>query len=140
MSKFVLDASAGLQAVLKEPYSAIAIRLIADYRAGIHELLAPDVYPAELGHALTRAERKKVIPVGDSLVHFAELMAPPPHICPSLPLMARAVELSSALRMPTYDLIYKLLADDAGCDLVTADEKLIKNLGNPPNVVHLSKL
>jgi predicted nucleic acid-binding protein len=138
--KLVLDASAGLQAVLNEPYSSIAIQLIADYRAGLHELLAPDVYLAEVGHALTRAERKKVIPVGDSLVHFAELMTPPPVIFPSLPLMARAVELSSALRMPTYDLIYKLLADDNGCDLVTADEKLIKNLGNPPNIIHLSKL
>jgi predicted nucleic acid-binding protein len=140
MTKFILDASAGLQAVLKEPHSAIAIQLIADYRAGLHELLAPDIYPAEVGHALTRAERKKIIPVGDSLVHFAELMAPPPMLYPSLPLMARAVELSSALRIPTYDLIYKLLADDHGCDLVTADEKLIKSLGDPPNVIHLSKI
>jgi hypothetical protein len=41
--------------VLPEGDSGRAIQLIAEYRQGLHELLAPDVFPVEVGHALTRA-------------------------------------------------------------------------------------
>ena len=39
------------------------------------ELLAPDVFPIEIGHALTRAERQKRIPVG-AAVALLTLVAP----------------------------------------------------------------
>jgi predicted nucleic acid-binding protein len=119
--KLVLDASVGLKAVLEEEHSDLARRLMEEFRKGVHELIAPDVYPIECGHALTRAERKKLIGVGDSSTLFEELMASCPELKPSLPLLERAVELSSTTRAGVYDCLYALLAEDEDCRVITAD-------------------
>ena len=39
----------------------LSVRLRNEFRRGVHELLAPDVFPVEVSHALTRAERRGVI-------------------------------------------------------------------------------
>jgi len=56
--KYVLDASVALKWVLSEPDSPKALSVRDDYRNQLHELLAPDVFPVEIAHALTRAERR----------------------------------------------------------------------------------
>ena len=56
--KYVLDASVALKWVLTEADSAKAISLRDDFRKQLHEFLAPDVFPVEVAHALTRAERR----------------------------------------------------------------------------------
>jgi predicted nucleic acid-binding protein len=56
--KCVLDASVALKWVLTEPDSPKAHSVRDDYRKQSHELLAPDVFPVEIAHALTRAERR----------------------------------------------------------------------------------
>jgi predicted nucleic acid-binding protein len=42
--KFVLDASVALKWVLPEADSAKAIALRENYRKGVHELIAPDIF------------------------------------------------------------------------------------------------
>ncbi|MBI3411488.1 MAG: type II toxin-antitoxin system VapC family toxin [Planctomycetes bacterium] len=59
--KYVLDASVALKWVLTEPDSPKALSVRDDFRNKLHELLAPDVFPVEVAHALTRAERKGLI-------------------------------------------------------------------------------
>lgn len=54
--KYVLDSSVALKWALPEPDTAKALQLRADYRNGTHELIAPDFFPIEVAHALTRAE------------------------------------------------------------------------------------
>lgn len=54
--KYVLDASVALKWVLPESNSAKAMTLGEDYKRQIHELIAPDTFPVELAHALTRGE------------------------------------------------------------------------------------
>ena len=44
--KYVLDSSAALPWVLPEILSPNAVRLRQDVRNGIHELIAPDIFPA----------------------------------------------------------------------------------------------
>jgi hypothetical protein len=56
--KFVLDSSVGFKTLVAETDSAKAQQLYEDYRKGIHELLAPDVFPVEMAHSITRAERQ----------------------------------------------------------------------------------
>lgn len=56
--KYVLDASVAFKWLVTEADSVKALRLRDDFRNGIHELLAPDVLPIEVAHALTRAERQ----------------------------------------------------------------------------------
>lgn len=53
-----------LKWVLPETQADQARRLRNDFQKETHELLAPDVFPIEIAHALTRAERKKIIPTG----------------------------------------------------------------------------
>ena len=62
--RFVLDSSVAVKWVLTELDSNKADRLRDDYRNAVHELFAPDTFLAEIAHALTRAERRKVISVG----------------------------------------------------------------------------
>jgi predicted nucleic acid-binding protein len=56
-----LDSSVGFKWVVPELDSDKALRLRDDYRNGIVELIAPDVFLVEIAHALMRAERQKRI-------------------------------------------------------------------------------
>ena len=138
--KLVLDASVGLKFVLNEPDADRARKLQDEFRSGLHEILAPDVFPAEVGHALTRAERKKVIPEGQAATLFADILDPSPILCPSMPLMARAIELSSQTRTSLYDCLYLVLTEDHGCELVTADAKLVTAFQASGKVIDLNSL
>lgn len=49
-----------LKPVLPEIDTPKAVRLLNEFRVGLHELLAPDTFAVEVAHALTRAERKGI--------------------------------------------------------------------------------
>jgi predicted nucleic acid-binding protein len=139
--KFVLDANVALKWVIPEKHSDKALRLRSDTLAGIHESHAPEIFAVEVGHALTRAERKGDIPVGDADVHLLYILLTSPHFHSSLAMLRRAVAISSAARIGLYDCLYVALAEQERCDLVTADDKLIKNLQPRfPFIVPLSSL
>lgn len=56
-----------------------------------------------------------------------------------VPLLDRAYEIASAERIGIYDCIHVALAESQNCELVTADDKLIKNLQSKFRFVrHLS--
>lgn len=56
--RYVVDSSVAFKSVVPEILSNKAERQFQDYRGGVHELLAPDIFPAELGNALVVAERE----------------------------------------------------------------------------------
>lgn len=124
--KYVLDASVALKMVLNEQDSPLALPLRDDFRNGIHELIAPDILPAEMGHALTRAERKRVIPQGHARILFYDFLDPCPQLLPYEEFYDRAMQLSSDFRIGFYDCLYVSLAQREGCPLISADEKLVK--------------
>jgi predicted nucleic acid-binding protein len=64
--KLVLDASVALRVVLPDTLTLKAIRLRDEFKNKLHELIAPSIFPSELASALTKAERQKLIPVGDA--------------------------------------------------------------------------
>jgi len=99
-----------------------------DFGNGIHELIAPDVFAIEIGHALTRAERQKRISVGYSKVLLADILRTAPRFYSSLPLLADACDISSKMRVGIYDCLYVVLAAQEGCEFITADDRLVKNL------------
>jgi predicted nucleic acid-binding protein len=59
--KYVLDSSVAFKWVVSEADTDKALLLRDDYRNGVHELISPDIFPVELIHALTKAERQKRI-------------------------------------------------------------------------------
>lgn len=139
--RYVLDASVALKWVLAEPDSPKAKQLRDDFQKAVHALLAPDVFEVEIPHALTRAERQGRIALGQAGILWADVMSTPPHLERSGPLVPRALAISSALRVGVYDCLYVALAEREKCDLVTADDKLVKNLkGTFPFLVALSSL
>ena len=94
----------------------------------MHEVLAPDFYPLEVAHAITKAERRKVIQPPLGTRRLTACCATRPILHPSLPLLPRAFQISSQARHGLYDCLYVALAEREGCELVTADRKLISNL------------
>src|SRR5215469_9969738 len=122
--KYVLDSSVAFKWVVAEALSDKAQRLRDDYRNQIHELLSPDVFPIEIAHALTRAERQGRLTAPQSGVLLADVLSTAPKLFSSLPFLRRAVEISSRLRVGVYDCLYVALAEQEGCELLTADVRL----------------
>jgi hypothetical protein len=54
--RYVLDSNVALRWVLREIDSDKVRRLRTDYRQQTHELMAPDVFPIEVAHALARLD------------------------------------------------------------------------------------
>lgn len=139
--KYVLDASVAVSWVLPEPNSPRAVRLRNEFSTGLHELLAPDIFPGEVANALTRAERKKIIPPPQSTKRFIQAMRFAPALHPYIPLLSKALSISSSMRVAVYDCLYVALADQVGCELVTSDDKLVNAVQNQfPFVIHLASL
>jgi predicted nucleic acid-binding protein len=126
--KYICNSSVSFKWVVTEIDTDKALRLRDNFRNGVHELLAPDVFPIEIGHALTRAERQGRVTAANGWALWLGVMADCPDLVPSIPLMPRAYEISSRMRVGIYDCLYVALAEHEQCELVTADDKLIRNL------------
>jgi predicted nucleic acid-binding protein len=126
--RFILDSSVALKWVLPDQDSAKAIRLRDEFHAGLHELLAPDVLPIEVGHALTKAETRQVIATPHGWALWQAVMADCPALAGSISLMPRTYEISSRLRIGAYDCLYVALAEQEQCELLTADSRMANAL------------
>jgi predicted nucleic acid-binding protein len=137
--KYVLDVNVGLKWVLNEVDSPKALRLRDDYRTQVDERIAPDCFPLEAAHALTRAERRRLI--ADAAQFRGELLADSPLLVPSIPLAHRALSISRQARIGFDDCLYVALAEREGCELVTTDTKLLVNLKRTfPFIIELASL
>jgi len=139
--KYVLDSNVAFKWLVPEKDTDKALLLRDDYNNGIHELLAPDILPIEVAHALTRAERQKRITPAQSAVLLKDMMRNVPKVHAYLPLLTRAYDISSLYRIGVYDCVYVALAEREKCTVVTGDDKLIKNLQTDfPFIVALATL
>jgi predicted nucleic acid-binding protein len=124
--RYVLDSSVGLKTLLPEVDSSKAIALCEAFQQGVHELLAPDIFPVEAAHALAKAERKGLLAVGEASILLDDL--PMLELHSSLAILPRALDIASQARIGVYDCLYVSLAERENCDLVTADRRLINAL------------
>jgi predicted nucleic acid-binding protein len=139
--KYVIDTSVGFKWVVSELDSDKAIRLRDDFNNAIHELLAPDLFPTEIANALAVAERAGRIKPGEAALFFADILKTSPFMRAAIPLLPRAIDICLQSKQSVYDCLYVALAEREPCDLVTADDKLVKNLQAMfPFVKHLSSL
>ena len=139
--KYVIDSSVAVKWVITEPYSDRADLLRADFQNAVHELLSPDIFPVEVAHALTRAERQGRVPAGKSNVLLGDVLSTTPRLHPSFPFLYRAVQISSQMKIGMYDCLYVALAEHENCELITADDRLIKNLLNYfPFIISLASI
>jgi predicted nucleic acid-binding protein len=139
--KRVLDSSVAFKWVVPELHSDKALLLRDDYRNGIVELIAPDIFLGEVAHALTRAERQKRITPAQGAQALADVMNVLPQLFGYIALLPRAYQISSHLYVGVFDCLYVALAEREGCDLVTADDRMLKNLQpHLPFVISLASL
>ena len=139
MSVLVFDSSAALKWYLPEIFADKAKQIRDDYRKGAINLIAPDIFPVETLHALTKAERQKRIIQGTAYPIWQSIMVDSPVLHPYIPLLDRAYEIASAARIGIYDCIYVALAERESCEFATADDRIIKNLQSTfPFIRHLS--
>ncbi|HEV7282221.1 MAG TPA: type II toxin-antitoxin system VapC family toxin [Pirellulaceae bacterium] len=130
--KFVLDASVALKWALREDGFERAAKLRTAIRQGLHEALAPDIFPVEVAHALLKAERRKLIKTSETSDLLARVLSVPFQLRASEPLLFDALALASRSRLSVYDGLYVALAQSEKCDLVTADERLLRALPDAP--------
>ena len=117
------------------------MRLRNAYRQKLHELLAPDIFPAEVAHSLTRAERRGILTPPEGARRLLLVLRTAPILHSYLPLVRRAVDISSAMRIGVYDCLYVALAEREGCELIPADGKLIADLSAAfPLIISFSSL
>jgi len=120
----VLDASVAIKWVLPEQDSEKALVIRDEFQKQIRELIAPDVFPVEVAHALTRAERKGLITQDDVDAKMADIYLSAPILHDYIPLLERAIEMAKQFRIGVYDCLYLALAEQEQCAFITADAKL----------------
>jgi predicted nucleic acid-binding protein len=89
-----------------------------------------------------KAERRRLFPHGEAIPKLADILRTLPLLQPILPdLLPRAAAIASQARIGIYDCLYVALAEREGCQLVTADDRLINVLQERyPFIVALSSL
>lgn len=92
----------------------------------MHDLIAPDIFPTEMCNVLLILERSGKIKPGDAAVFFGHFLNQLPPLITAVPLLPRALEIAKQFRQTVYDCLYVALAEREGCELVTADDKLVK--------------
>jgi predicted nucleic acid-binding protein len=132
MTLYVIDSSVAVKWVLPELDTPQVLALRDDAWNGVHDIIAPDLFASEVAHALTKAERRKIIPVGDAATHLFDILQNGPALHTFLPLLPRAVEISSATRVAVTDCVFVALAERENCEFVSADERAVKNLVGYP--------
>lgn len=127
--KYVVDSNVAIKWVLNEPDSQMALGLRADFLNQTHELLAPDIFPIEVAHALSKAERRGILIPPQGSTGLTKILQALPDLHNSLMLLPRAFEISSKARIGIYDCLYLALAEREGIPLITADQRLLSQKG-----------
>lgn len=131
MAGVCVDASLVVAWFLPEEFSDEAFALKERWVSEGVELVAPVMLASEVPSALRQAVyRGRVLPTeGDEA--FATFLEMPIRTIQPESLLSRAWEIGKAVNAPRlYDVFYVALADIEGCELWTADRRLI-NLVRP---------
>ena len=91
-----------------------------------HELIVPDVFPTEMCNVLLILERSGKINPGEAAVFFRHCLSELPPLFAAIPLLPRALEIAKRFQQTVYDCLYVALAEREGCELATADDRLVK--------------
>ena len=126
--KYVIDSSIAARWCLTNPDFAKAHNLRIDFHMGISELLAPDIFPPDCAELFVKAERKGDIPPGDAAIGVDDLLLVGVPLRPSFPLLKRAAAISLTTRLTVFASLYVACAERENCELLTADQKLIRKI------------
>jgi len=139
--KYVIDTSVDIKTYVQEQDSAKAIQLHNEFHHVNHELIVPDIFPTEMCNVLMILERSSKIKSGEADVFFLQCLGELPPMSAAVPLLPRALEIAKQFRQSVYDCLYVALAEREGCELITADDKLVNAVQSSlPFVLALANL
>ena len=116
----VVDASVAAQWVLEEESTPRANTLRLE-----SGLIAPSLIAAEIGSALWKAVRRRVITSDNALAAIEVALLPFEALIATEELRIRALALAVELQHPIYGCFYIALAEREQATLITADEGMI---------------
>lgn len=122
MSTIIVDASVAVRWLVKLPFHPVACALLSS----ANRLLAPDFLNAEVGSALTKLVRAKVLTQKEGLEAFEDFFRAPVHLLPTHPVADRAIKMALKSGQGFYDCLYLALAEAEKGRFATADGKFWK--------------
>ncbi len=139
MKDLVIDSSVVIKWIVPQAYSEKAEEVLIAYQTGDLRLLAPDLLNAEVGNILWKYHRFQGLTrsnVQEALEVFKGLSWT---ITSSDLLLDDALNLAIVYGRTVYDSLFIALALREGCQLITADERLVNAVSQKlPQVVLLS--
>ncbi len=137
MNKVCIDACIAIKWLVPEEGSLAALELLTNWVAAGTQIVAPHLLPLEVFSTIRRLQHSGLLSSADGhqvLSKFCkikiDLLFPPN-------LLDEALELATRFNRPTvYDTCYLALAQLTGCELWTADERLLNSLGGKLPRVH----
>jgi predicted nucleic acid-binding protein len=124
MTAYVVDASVAAKWFLSEEHSERCQKLLS----ANCQLLAPDLIWSEVGNVFWKRFRRGELVAEEAIDLIADFVRMPFEIVPSQNLLDLAARIALFMDITVYDALYVALALDRGCEMVTADEKLVKVL------------
>ena len=128
--QYAVDASVAAKWFIPESHKENAERLLSGFLEDGIELIAPDLLVVELGNLLwVRSTLRGDISEIQAARAYESFLALGLDLRPSSTVAAAALKLAAEGKHKVYDMMYVALAHREGCELLTADEKLINKLG-----------
>lgn len=124
MSTRVIDASIAVKWVVEEEGTPQALALRERTK-----LIAPELLVAECANILWKKVARDELSREEALLAARLLQGAEVELLPMRSLFEIATSLAIELDHPAYDCIYLALAVESDCQLVTADERLLRKLG-----------
>lgn len=131
MTLFVVDASVAVRWLVALPHADQARDLLG------HRLMAPELIQAEVGSALVKLVRAKVLTRRDGEEAFDDFFRAPIRIVPAHGVAQQAMKLALQAGLSFYDCLYLALAEAAQGQFATADARFWTAMQDTPHARHI---
>ena len=128
MKNLVVDTCVVVKWFLPEVDSDRALMLRESFQAGAINLLAPDLLLIEFANVLWK--QRQALDLEEAGRILVELRTWDLDLIASDKLLDDALRLAYEYQRTVYDALYLALAQQEGCDLITADERLYNAVKN----------
>lgn len=135
MNEVVVDASVSGKLLWPEEHGAQAEALFDDADRFGWTLIAPVVLPVEITNLIRRRMRAARLPLDRALAALDDFLIQPIDLFGDADLHRGALRLTEAFSLGGHDAHYVALAQRFGCDMWTADERILRAIaGRLPSV------
>jgi predicted nucleic acid-binding protein len=126
--RLVIDASAGIKLFIDEPLSDSAHALFAQIALPLTRFFTPDLFYIECTNVIWKYVRRGGMPAADAAVAVEQLGRLGLRAVPTASLISSAFMIADAYDVTAYDAVYAAVAQQVRAPLITADERLVRQL------------